>query len=161
MLGILKIGFIPKIVLVCIAAAGGAYLAQKVVAPAPTSHADGAQQGAREINSTPRPTGALHALHAKINATSPFLRIIMFAAVALLLPFALISLVRKVLAEKSNKYNFIMLAAFTVFDFSLAVVLVGILLTDFWAYLFIILAFIASALYNLAVLTRIEEMENG
>jgi len=54
-----------------------------------------------------------------------------------------------------------MLAAYTAADALLAILLVGILMTDFWAIALVILAFIAGGVYNFNVLNRIEELENG
>jgi hypothetical protein len=158
MLGILKIGFVPKLILVAVIAAGVAYLGRALVSPAPTP---ATVEPAIDISNSPPPSGLFHSAHAKINSTSPFLRIIIFVLVAALLPFATVSIVKKVLGERSNKYNFLLLAAYTAFDFLLALVLVGILLTDFWAFFLLIVAAIASGVYNFAVLNRIEELENG
>jgi len=160
MFGIVKLGIIPKLFLVVVVATGVAYLGRAVLSPAP-SPAPATAEIAIDISNSPPPSGLFHSAHAKINSTSPFLRIIIFVLVAALLPFATVSIVKNVLGERSNKYNFLLLAAYTAFDFLLALVLVGILLTDFWAFFFLIIAAIASGVYNFALLNRIEELENG
>jgi len=158
MLGLIKLGFIPKLVLICIVAAGAAYLGHALTSPAPPAKTEPAPE-AKDISNVP--TGPLQIIHAKINDTSPLLRIIIFVLIAFLLPIATISIVRKVLAHGSNTHNFLMLAAYTAADLLLAIVLVGVLMTDFWAILFVIFAFIAGGVYNFNVLNRIEELENG
>ena len=67
--------------------------------------------------------------------------------------------VQKMGGSQSNKYNFLMLAAYTAFDILPALILVGILPADFWVYLLFILAVIGSATYNYVILTKIQEME--
>jgi hypothetical protein len=158
MFGIIKLGIIPKLVLVIVAAAGVAYLGHALTSPAPSQKTEAAAD-AKDISNVP--PGVLQKIHEKINSTSPLLRIIIFLLIAFLLPIATIAVVRKVLAHGSNARNFLMLAAYTAADLLLAIVLVGILTTDFWARLFVILAFITGGVYNFNVLNRIEELENG
>lgn len=164
MSGILKFGIAPKIALVVIFAAGAAFAAHALRsgpeafrptvpareigtgAPACASHAD-----------RPPQTGAFHYFHEKMNDVPPLRRILTFLLVAVLLPFATISIVKEAL-ERSNKYNFLLLAAYTAFDIALALMLIGILLTDFWAYMLFVLAVIGSAGYNFVILTRIAEI---
>jgi hypothetical protein len=158
MFGIIKLGIIPKLVLVIVAAAGVAYLGHALTSPAPPAETKPAEE-AKDISNVP--PGTLQKIHAKINDTSPLLRIVIFVLIAFLLPIATISIVRKVLAHGSNTHNFLMLAAYTAADALLAILLVGILMTGFWAIALVILALIAGGVYNFNVLNRIEELENG
>jgi hypothetical protein len=161
MFGIIKLGIIPKLALIIVAAAGAAYVGHAITSPPPSQTAETAEKATDISNANPAPpAGALHAFHARINAASPFWRIIIFLVVAFLLPIATISIVKRMLSHASNTRNFLMLAAYTVADFILALLLVGILMTDFWAMFLVILAMISSAVYNYVILNRIEELEN-
>lgn len=159
MLGILKLGIIPKAALVCALAASLAYVGHRLAQPAETAEATMETRDIAAEESARAETGPLRSFHRRMNGMSPFWRIIIFVVIAFLLPPATMSIVKRVLDERSNKYNFLMLAAYTAFDILLALILVGILLTDFWAYLLFILAVIGSAAYNYVILTKIQEME--
>ena len=162
MLGILKLGIIPKVALVCVVAAGVAYLGYALSRPAaPVQTESEAETVAisAEGEAPQAEGGPLTETHARINKMSPFWRILIFVVIAFLLPLATMPIVKNVLAERSNKYNFLMLAAYTALDIVLASILIGILLTDFWAYFLFVLAVTASAVYNYVILSRIQELE--
>jgi hypothetical protein len=159
MLGIIKAGIILKVIFICALAAGAAYLGRAITRTAPPTAVTPETQEVAAEESARVETGPLHSFHRRVNGMSPFWRIIIFVVIAFLLPLATMSIVKRVLAERSNKYNFLMLAGYTAFDILLALVLIGILLTDFWAYLLFICAVTGSAAYNFAILTQIQEIE--
>jgi len=52
MLGLIKLGFIPKLVLICIVAAGAAYLGHALTSPAPPVETKPAE-AAKDISNVP------------------------------------------------------------------------------------------------------------
>lgn len=155
MLGILKLGLVPKLIIIAGIALGAGYLGLRVVSVDEPEVAP--PVGATEA--VPHDLEFFESIHARINSVSVFVRILIFLLIALSLPLITISLVRKILAHKSNAHNFAMLASYVLFDTLLALVLVGIMLVDFWAFFFVIVALAGSIAYNHILLNRIEELQ--
>jgi hypothetical protein len=94
---------------------------------------------------------------ARIQDSAIWGRVFSWLVICLFLPWALISLVKRILEQESNVYNVSMLAGITLIDVVVALSLMGFEITSFWSWFFLLFAAGGGGFYNYRVCDFISE----
>ena len=105
----------------------------------------------------PSPASVAGVRHS-VRASSVLKRILIWLAIAALLPLLLIPAIKHFLERESNAVNFALLAALTLTDLALAFVLVGLTAFSWLPALLLVLASVAGGFYNHWVCSTIERL---
>jgi len=146
-LGLLKRYVLSKVVLAALLAVT-AWQGWSLISPSPARAPAPAAASA-----SPEP-----GLGGSIRAASLVKRVLIWLALAALLPLLLIPLIKRLLEKNSNAVNFALLAGLTLIDLAAAFVLAGFELFSWLPALMILAAGAAGAVYNYWLCSALERL---